>query len=84
MRDFVCERFPQLATAPIVETRVCQYENTLTHNYLVDRHPESESVWLVGGGSGHGFKNGPAIGAYVTDLITKNVPLEAAMRLPAR
>ncbi len=82
MRDFVRERFPQLANAPIVETRVCQYENTLTHHYLIDRHPQSANVWLVGGGSGHGFKNGPAVGAYVADLITKNVPLEPMLRLP--
>jgi len=26
-------------------------------------------VWLVGGGSGHGFKHGPAVGDYVRDRL---------------
>lgn len=31
--------------------------------------PEQDRVWLVGGGSGHGFKHAPALGAYVADLL---------------
>jgi len=64
-RAFVARRFPALAGAPIVETRVCQYENTSNGDFLIDRHPSAENVWLVGGGSGHGFKHGPAMGEYV-------------------
>jgi len=26
-------------------------------------------VWLVGGGSGHGFKHGPALGEYVAGRV---------------
>jgi glycine/D-amino acid oxidase-like deaminating enzyme len=48
---------------------VCQYENTWNGDFLIDRHPDYENVWLVGGGSGHGFKHGPAVGEYVTDLL---------------
>jgi sarcosine oxidase len=84
MRNFVRDRFPLLSNAPIIETRVCQYENTPTHHYLIDRHPSMQDVWLVGGGSGHGFKNGPAVGAYVADLITKNVSIEPTFQLPLR
>ncbi len=65
MRGYIGRRFPALRDAPIVETRVCQYENTSNGDFLVDRHPEIENVWLVGGGSGHGFKHGPAMGEYV-------------------
>jgi sarcosine oxidase len=68
-RCFVEQRFPGLRGAPIVETRVCQYENTWNGDFLIDRHPEMENVWLVGGGSGHGFKHGPAVGEYVAGLI---------------
>jgi sarcosine oxidase len=82
MREFVRERFPALTNAPIVETRVCQYENTPTHHYVIDRHPRWKNIWLVGGGSGHGFKNGPALGRYVADLITKRAPLEPLFQLP--
>lgn len=69
VRRFVEQRFPGLRGAPIVETRVCQYENTWNGDFLIDRHPEMENVWLVGGGSGHGFKHGPAVGEYVARLI---------------
>src|SRR5205823_6522344 len=68
-REFVARRFPALALEPIVETRVCQYEYSPDGDFLVDRHPEANNVWLVGGGSGHGFKMGPAIGEYVARLV---------------
>lgn len=68
-RRFVEQRFPALRGAPIVETRVCQYENTWNGDFLIDRHPEIENVWFVGGGSGHGFKHGPMVGEYVAARI---------------
>lgn len=69
-RAWLHRRFPSMGTAPLVESRVCQYENTATGDFLIDRHPQHENVWLVGGGSGHGFKHGPAVGEYVAGLIT--------------
>lgn len=63
---------PALARAPVVEARVCQYENTSNGDFLIDRHPAGMNVWLVGGGSGHGFKHGPALGRYVTGLVLEN------------
>ena len=69
MREYVAKRFPALRDAPIAETRVCQYENTSNGDFLIDRHPEMENVWFAGGGSGHGFKHGPALGDYVAGLI---------------
>jgi sarcosine oxidase len=69
VRNYVARRFPALRDAPIVETRVCQYENTSSGDFLVDRHPEMNNVWFAGGGSGHGFKHGPALGEYVTGQI---------------
>jgi sarcosine oxidase len=68
-QKYVARRFPVLRDAPIVETRVCQYENTSSGDFLIDRHPEMENVWFVGGGSGHGFKHGPAMGEYVAGRI---------------
>jgi glycine/D-amino acid oxidase-like deaminating enzyme len=64
-RAFLAERFPALADAPLAETRVCQYENTADEHFLIDRHPGRDDTWFAGGGSGHGFKHGPAVGAYV-------------------
>jgi len=68
-RAFLAERFPALSEAPVTETEVCQYESTSTGDFLLDRHPAMSNVWLVGGGSGHGFKHGPAVGEYVTGLL---------------
>jgi monomeric sarcosine oxidase len=69
VRRYIARRFPALKDAPIVETRVCQYENTSNGDFLIDRHPEMENVWFVGGGSGHGFKHGPAVGEYVAGQL---------------
>jgi sarcosine oxidase len=69
VRDYVRRRFPALRDAPVIESRVCQYENSSNGDFLIDRHPDFDNVWLVGGGSGHGFKHGPALGEYVARLI---------------
>jgi sarcosine oxidase len=69
VRDYVRRRFPALRDAPVIESRVCQYENTSSGDFLIDRHPDFDNVWLVGGGSGHGFKHGPALGEYVARLV---------------
>jgi glycine/D-amino acid oxidase-like deaminating enzyme len=74
MRAYLAERFPALAGAPIVDSRVCQYENTSNGDFILDRHPGYENVWIAGGGSGHGFKHGPAIGEYVAQLVTAARP----------
>ena len=68
-RRFVARRFPALKNAPIIETRVCQYENTSNGDFLIDRHPDFPNVWLAGGGSGHGFKHGPVFGEYTARMV---------------
>ncbi len=68
-RKYLGRRFPALKDVPVVETRVCQYENTSNGDFLIDRHPATENVWLVGGGSGHGFKHGPSVGEYVAARV---------------
>src|SRR5262249_36025005 len=47
-RDYLAFRFPGLSGAPIVDARVCQYENTPDHHFLIDGLPGSENVWVVG------------------------------------
>ncbi len=69
VREYLARRVPRLAKAPVMETRVCQYENTSNGDFLIDTHPEVENVWIVGGGSGHGFKHGPVVGEYVAGMI---------------
>jgi glycine/D-amino acid oxidase-like deaminating enzyme len=68
-RQFLSRRFPALATAPLAGSEVCQYESTPDAHFIIDRHPRVRNVWIVGGGSGHGFKMGPAIGEMVAELV---------------
>jgi monomeric sarcosine oxidase len=76
VKEFVARRFPALKDAPLVGSEVCQYENTSNGDFLIDRHPERDNVWLVGGGSGHGFKHGPAVGEYVAERILQGGAVE--------
>jgi len=81
VRQYLAFRFPALKDAPLIETRVCQYEQTPDADFIVDRHPKVENVWLLGGGSGHGFKHGPAIGEMMAELILKDHEPEAIWKL---
>jgi sarcosine oxidase len=83
-RKLLGERFPGLAAAPLLESRVCQYENSPDGHLIIDRHPSLPNVWVVGGGSGHGFKLGPAVGELVADAIVKEREVPALFRLRDR
>ncbi len=74
-RDYTGRRFPALAGAQLVESRVCQYENSANGDFLIDHHPAWPNAVLVGGGSGHGFKHGPEVGRLAAALA-----LDAAAR----
>ncbi len=80
-RRYLAYRFPGMKNAPLVETRVCQYENTPDHSFIVDRHPGNANVWIVGGGSGHGFKHGPALGEMVAKLVLRDETADPLYRL---
>jgi len=84
VRAYLARRVPLLADAPVAESRVCQYENTSNGDFLIDRHPEFENVWLVGGGSGHGFKHGPAVGEHLTSLISGSAKVELRFALATK
>jgi glycine/D-amino acid oxidase-like deaminating enzyme len=59
VRRYMHDRFPALERAPLVGARCCRYEITLDTHFIAAAHPEHANVWIVGGGSGHGFKHGP-------------------------
>ncbi len=84
LRSYLREHIPQLEDAPVLETRVCQYENTWNGDFLIDRHPQFENVWIAGGGSGHGFKHGPAVGEYLSGRILRGAPGEPRFSLAAK
>jgi sarcosine oxidase len=83
-REWIAQRFPLLADAPLVDAHVCQYENTSSGDFILDRHPQWPSCWIVGGGSGHGFKHGPAVGRHVADLVDGNATVDARFALAGK
>jgi glycine/D-amino acid oxidase-like deaminating enzyme len=88
VREYLRDRFPALEHAPLKDARCCRYELTPDSHFVAAQHPEHESVWLVGGGSGHGFKHGPALAERLAAAIAAGVPLPARFglghRAPAR
>jgi glycine/D-amino acid oxidase-like deaminating enzyme len=76
--EFVCQRFPALEHAPLLETRACHYELSVTRDFIVDRHPQFENVWIAGAGNAEGFKFGPVIGEYIAHRVIGK-PTDAAL-----
>ncbi|MBI4545873.1 MAG: FAD-dependent oxidoreductase [Gemmatimonadetes bacterium] len=84
-RKVLAERFPELKDAPLLETRACHYELSVSRNFMIDRHPELENVWIAGGGSAEGFKFGPVVGEYLARRVLgrdREPGLAALFRIP--
>lgn len=75
-REFLAYRFPFMKDAPLLESRVCQHTDTFDKHFIMDRHPDLQNTWILGGGSGHAFKHAPALGELAAQLITeqKDIP----------
>ena len=83
-REYIAQRFPKLKDAPLSESRVCQYENTSNGDFVIDHHPAIANVVIAGGGSGHGFKHGPAVGEYLNRLLTTSAAVEPRFALAGK
>lgn len=81
-REYLRRRFPDLADQPVAEGRVCQYELTPDTHFILDRHPSMPAAWVVGGGSGHGFKHGPVVGEYLSALVVGDAAAAAELAPP--
>jgi sarcosine oxidase len=81
--NYLRSRFPSL---PIVlkTTRVCHYENTPNADLLADRHPGLDNVWLIGGGSGHGFKHAPGIAESLLQAVNQGQQDEQRFTLASK
>jgi sarcosine oxidase len=84
VRAYLAERFPALADAPLKEGRCCRYELSPDSNFFAARHPELERTWVIGGGSGHGFKHGPALAERLAGALRGGEPLPERFRLGHR
>ncbi|MBW3657180.1 MAG: FAD-dependent oxidoreductase [Actinobacteria bacterium] len=83
-RELIGHRFPALAQAPVVQTRVCQYSLTADTRFVLAPVPEAPGVFVAGGGSGHGFKHGPTIGRVMADLVEGHAAPDPAFGLGPR
>jgi glycine/D-amino acid oxidase-like deaminating enzyme len=57
---------------------------SVDEHFVIQKHPAWDNVWIVGGGSGHGYKHGPVVGEYVADRVLgrdREPELEAIFRL---
>jgi glycine/D-amino acid oxidase-like deaminating enzyme len=84
VRRYVDERFPTLRDAPLRSRRPCPYELTVDTHFIAAPHPEHPTVWLLGGGSGHGFKHGPALAERMTTWLAGDEPPEPRFALGPR
>ena len=83
-RDYLAQRFPALADAPRARSGACRYEATGDAEFIAAPHPEHQAVWLLGGGSGHGFKHGPALAEHVQALLEGRAQPDARFGLHPR
>jgi sarcosine oxidase len=87
-RAYVQQRFPALAEAPLKGGVTCRYELSPDSNFIAAPHPVEPGVWIVGGGSGHGFKHGPAVAERLVAAVrgTGSLPEQFGLheRQPAR
>jgi sarcosine oxidase len=71
IRDYLRRRFPTLGKASVRSVMPCHYEMAPGGEFVIARHPAVRNTWIVGGGSGHGFKHGPAVAEYVWKLVDR-------------
>ena len=83
-RQVLADYFPDLVGAPVMETRACHYESSVTQNFIIDRHPGFANVWLAGGGSAEAFKFGPVLGEYIAGRVLgeENPEVDDQFRIP--
>lgn len=81
VRAYVAARLPGLVGRPVVGTYVSQLENTDNDDFIIDRHPRYDNIFIAGGGSGHAYKMGPVIGEHVAQFVLtgKQDPAEALL-----
>ena len=83
-RDYCTRRFPALADAPLKSSTTCRYELSPDSHFIAAPHPEHPTVFLLGGGSGHGFKHGPAMAERVAVALRGGEPLPERFKLGER
>lgn len=69
MLNYARKRLPNLGSA-VTHSQTCVYTNTSNEDFIIDRVPDQENVFLVSGCSGHGFKFTVLLGKIISMLAT--------------
>jgi glycine/D-amino acid oxidase-like deaminating enzyme len=72
--------------ASLKGSTTCRYEISADSHFIAGPHPDhGGAVWLVGGGSGHGFEHGSAMAERIVDAWAGGgAPLPARFALRER
>ncbi len=71
----LAEFVPAFDTAKLIRGWAGLYAvNTLDSNAILGEWPEIKGLFLANGFSGHGLQQGPAVGRYISELITGKEP----------
>ncbi|KAI0138999.1 FAD dependent oxidoreductase [Hypoxylon sp. NC0597] len=70
VRKLLEHTLPWLAKRPLINKTLCWFADTADSDFIIDYVPEtSNSVILLSGDSGHGFKMFPILGKWVKPLL---------------
>jgi sarcosine oxidase len=83
-REYLAHRFPALAGATVAGAPGCHYSSTADGEFIFAPHPEHERTWLLGGGSGHGFKHGPSMAEHAAAVLARRADPEPRFALGER
>ena len=56
-------------SAEAADAAVCLYTITPDRGFIIDRHPDSDRIFVVSACSGHGFKHSAGIGEVVAEVM---------------
>ncbi|KAL4969945.1 NAD(P)/FAD-dependent oxidoreductase [Aspergillus stella-maris] len=76
LREGLRSYFPSIGDRPWMNRRLCWYTDTPTGDFIIDKHPELDGLFVATGGAGHAFKFLPVLGKYVVDCFENAAPVE--------